>query len=78
MVMDNKRSEKSEKEIVKDLGEVGKNADKQYDAEELDETIGDLGEQIKGSDADSDQSLGNDVKETKKQEQVKGSDAGKG
>ncbi|WP_231460185.1 hypothetical protein [Pedobacter sp. Leaf132] len=76
--MDNKRSEKSEKEIVKDLGEVGKNADKQYDAEELDETIGDLGEQIKGSDADSDQSLGNDVKETKKQEQVKGSDAGKG
>ncbi|WP_231489780.1 hypothetical protein [Pedobacter sp. Leaf170] len=76
--MDNKRSEKSEKEIVKDLGEVGNNADKQYDAEELDETIGDLGEQIKGSDADSDQSLANDVKETRKQEQVKGSDAGKG
>jgi len=71
----------TEKKIARDLKEVHESVDqdptKKYDPDELKPIIDDLEGQVKGSDADSDQSLGKDSDETKKQEQNKGSDAEK-
>ena len=72
---------KTEKEIVKDIKEVRESVEndssKKFDPDEVKPQIDGLAEQVKGSDADSDASIGGNSTETKKQEQNKGSDAGK-
>jgi len=78
--MENSGASKTEKEIVQDIKEVRisfeNDSSKQFDPDEVKPQIDDLAEQIKGSDADSDASMG-DSAEMKKQEQNRGSDAGK-
>ncbi|AZI26795.1 hypothetical protein EA772_16165 [Pedobacter sp. G11] len=72
---------KSKEEIIQELKEfhegVANNPAKNYDSNEVDDTISDLDEQISGSDADSDQSLNPTSDEAEKQKQSKGSDAAK-
>ncbi|RZK20923.1 MAG: hypothetical protein EOO86_02870 [Pedobacter sp.] len=72
-------NDKSKKEIIQELKQVHERVendpDKKYDAGEVDSTIDDLGDQIIGSDADSDKSL--EINETEKEKQSKGSDASK-
>ncbi|MFC3560282.1 hypothetical protein [Pedobacter jamesrossensis] len=66
---------------VQDLEEVHerikKDSKKSYDPDEVKPEIDGLSEQIKGSDADSDKSLGKESEESNKQKQNQGSDAGK-
>lgn len=72
-------NDKSKKEIIQELKEVHERVendpDKKYDATVVDSTIDDLGDQIIGSDADSDKSL--EINENEKEKQSKGSDASK-
>ena len=56
---------------------VENDSSKQFDADEVKPQIDDLAEHIKGSDADSYASMGENSSEMKKQEQNNGSDAGK-
>jgi len=77
--MDNNKNNKPDQEIVNDLKAVHKSAEKdpnkKYHADDLKPAIDGLSEQLKGSDADSDKSLGENLDETAKQKQSKGSDA---
>lgn len=79
--MENSRDSKTEKEIVQDLKEVRESvkndSSKKFDPDEVKSQIDDLADQVKGSDADSDSSIGEKSAETQKQEQNKRSDAGK-
>lgn len=78
--MENRGNIKTEKEILQDLKEVQEtvkdDVSKKFDPDEVKLQIDDLAEQVKGSDADSDKSMGEDSSEGKKQAQNKGSDAG--
>jgi len=77
--MDNNKNDKADQEIVNDLKAVHKSAEKdlgkKYHADDLKPAIDGLSEQLKGSDADSDKSLGENSDETTKQKQAEDSDA---
>ena len=77
--MSSMENSKSEKDILNDIQQVHQKIESspedQYDPAETDAVAGDMEEQVKGSDADSDQKSGEDTQQDQKQEQEKGSDA---
>ncbi|KLT63965.1 hypothetical protein [Pedobacter sp. BMA] len=77
--MSSPENSKSEKDILNDIQQVHQkiesNPEEQYDPSDTDAVAGDLQEQVKGSDADSDRESGEGAQEDQKQEQEKGSDA---
>lgn len=79
--MGSKEDSKTEKEIIDDLEEVHESikndSSKKFDPDEVKPQIDDLAEQIKSSDADSDEAVSGDLDEKRKQEQNRSSDAGK-